>query len=94
MNKEKSVILSSTNLTLLYCYHVNQVGKELMKVGKIYVLFAGGEVRGQSFSLYGPVNNLIIFFSNDSQTKKITEKNSRKRFCDRQGQENPDRAKS
>ena len=45
-----------------------------MKVGKIYVLFAGGEVRGQSFSLYGPVNNLIIFFSNDSQTKKITEK--------------------
>ena len=65
-----------------------------VKVDKIYVLFAGGEVRGQSFSLYGPVNNLLIFFFHWLSNEKNHGKNSRKRFCDRQGQENPDRAKN
>ena len=40
-----------------------------------------------------PVNNLFIF-SKLSNEKKLTEKNSRKRYCDRgQRKENPDRAR-
>jgi len=41
-----------------------------------------------------PVNNLFIF-SKLSNEKKVTGKNSRKRYCDRgQRWENPDRAKN
>ena len=45
------------------------------------------QVRGHSFSLYGPdpkpVNNLFIFFQALKRKKTPTEKNSRKRYCDR-----------
>jgi len=53
-----------------------------------YMLFAGWEVRNVKNAARGrrtdpkPVNNLFIF-SKLSNEKRLTEKNSRKRYCDR-----------
>ena len=83
MSKQQKLKLEMNIWNILYLNYIYPTF-ELRR--KIYMLFAGWKVRGHSFPLYRPTLSrqiTYLFFSKLSNEKKLTEKNSRKRYYDR-----------